>query len=131
MNRRRHERSEVRLHEPSAIDAHAEFRTDERLRCGGTEADDDARFDDADLGVEPGTAGGDLRAVRLFVNPALAAWLPLEVLHDVRDVDLRTIDACFVQGLVEKSTRRPHERPSFEVLRVARLFANEHYDRVL
>src|SRR5262249_42246431 len=55
------------------------------------------------------------------------ARLPLEVLHDVRDVGVRPIDAGLVERLVEEPTGRTDERPPGEVLVVARLFADEHH----
>ena len=46
---------------------------EQRLRGGRAEADDDVRLDDAELGVQPRPARGDLVAVRLVVEAPLAA----------------------------------------------------------
>jgi len=49
-------------------------------------------------------------AVRLGVNPPLAARLPLEVLHRVGDVGLTPIDTGFLEGAIEQLAGRPDER---------------------
>src|SRR5438093_5618459 len=73
MDGRGDERSERRLHEGRALRAHLELRPEDRLRRGGSEADDDAGFDEVDLSLQPGTAGVDLHRVRLLVNAPLSA----------------------------------------------------------
>ena len=47
-----------------------ELPAQQRLRGRRAEADDGARLDERDLGVEPGPAGGDLARVRLLVEAA-------------------------------------------------------------
>src|SRR5205823_2679320 len=48
-----------------------------------------------------------------------------EVLDDVRDVDLRTIDAGGLERAIEELPGGTDERPADEVLVVARLLADE------
>jgi hypothetical protein len=60
------------------------------------------------------------------VDPPLPARRPLEVLHDVRDVGERAVDAGLVERGVEQPPRRPDERPALEVLLVPGLLADEH-----
>src|ERR1051326_2721641 len=128
---RRDELRERRRHELAALNRHFEFRADHRLRRGRSEADDGARLDDVDLRLQPRHASGDLDRIRLLVDASLSARLPFEMLHDVRDVDARSIDARFVERLVEQCARRTDERTSGEILFVARLLADEHHRRRL
>ena len=85
-------------------------RAEQRLRRGRAEADDHARLDQRDLGVEPRPAGGDLAGVRLLVDAPLAARLPLEVLDDVGDVDRCAVDAGVLERAVEQLAGRADER---------------------
>ena len=66
------------------------------------------------------------RGVRLLVDAPLAARLPLEVLHDVGDVDGGAIDAGLRERAVEQLAGRADERMAGEIFRVARLLADQH-----
>src|SRR5205807_9324739 len=67
-----------------------------------------------------------LGPVRLVVDAALAARLPLEVLDGVRDVDAAAVDAGGGERLVKDAPCRPDEGTAREILPVARLLADEH-----
>src|SRR5438034_9884676 len=125
------QRRERRLYERGALRGDLELGADDRLRRRRSEADDCARLDDLNLRLQPRTAGVDLPGVRLLVDAALAARLPLEVLDDVGDVDPRPVDARFDQRLVEQSAGGTDERAANEILAVARLLADEHHGRSL
>ena len=71
-----------------------------------------SRLDRRELGLEPGTAGGDLAPVRLRVDPALAARCPLEVLDHVRHVGGAAVDSSILERLIEQSAGRADERLS-------------------
>ena len=86
-------------------------------------------LDDRELGFEPRAAGRHLGPVRLLVDPALPARLPLEVLDRVRDVDGRAVDSGRLEGLVEQPPGGADERPPGAVLLVAGLLADEHRRR--
>src|SRR5207248_7188824 len=73
----------------------------------------------------------DLARVRLLVDAALAARLPLEVLDDVGHVDGRSIDARFTERAIEQLARRSDERVPAQVFVVPRLLADEHQLRFL
>jgi hypothetical protein len=60
------------------------------------------------------------------VDPALPARLPLEVLHSVRDINLRSIDPRFFERAIQDFSRGSHEWFTGKVFLVARLFAEEH-----
>ena len=88
---------EIALDRRPALLGDAELPPEERLRSRRTETDEHARLDDRELGVEPRPARGELGGVRLVVDTTLAARLPLEVLHRIRDVHLVAIDTGFVE----------------------------------
>ena len=88
-----------------------------------------ARLHERDLGVEPRPAGRDLAGVRLLVDAPLAARLPLEVLDDVGDVDLRAVDPRLRERPIEQRAGRTDERMAAQILGVARLLADEHQRR--
>jgi hypothetical protein len=71
--------------------------------------------------VQPESARLDLGTVRALVDPALAALGPPEVLDGVGQVDVRTVDAGFVQGPVEDVPGRTDERASLLVLLITGL----------
>src|SRR5687768_10113564 len=60
------------------------------------------------------------------MNAAFPARLPFEVLHNVRDIDLRAIDAGFVESAIEKLSSRTNKGSSLEVFAISWLLANEH-----
>src|SRR5205814_420357 len=74
-----------------------------------------------------GAAGSDLRGVRLLVDPLLSPRLPVEMFDDIRDVDLGSIDPGLLERAIEECARGADERPSGQVLSVARLLAHEHH----
>ena len=108
MHCREHQRREGRRDELAAMPGDAECRAEQRLRRGGTEADDRQRLDQRDLGIEPRPAGRDLARFRFLVDAPLAARLPSEMLHHIGDVYLRAIDA----GRVERAIEQPPAGPT-------------------
>ena len=94
-----------------------------------TETDHQRRRDRRDLRGQPRCAGADFVRRRLAVDPPLAARHPLEVLHRIGDVGVRPVDAGIGEGAVEQFPGGPDERPSLDVLLVARLPAHEHQRR--
>ena len=127
VDRRHDDRRELRGDELAAPLRHAERFPEQRLRRRRAQADDRARLHGLDLGQEPGHAGADLGGVRLRVDAALAARLPLEVLDRVGHVDGAAIDARLLEAAVEQPARRSDEGPALAVLVVARLLAHQHH----
>ncbi len=78
------------------------------------------------LGLEPAVARVDLDHVGLGVEAPLAARLPLEVLHGVRDVDVAPIHAGTLERRVEHAPRGADERAASSILDVPGLLADEH-----
>src|SRR4051794_36140937 len=120
-----HVRRQGRLDPRASLLGHAELLAEQRLRGGGAEADEDLRLHDCQFLVEPRMAGGDLGPRGLLVDAALAAGGPLEVLHGVRDVSGRAVDAGLLERLVEHAAGRADEGLPRLVLLVAGLLADE------
>src|SRR3954470_23659276 len=99
---------------------------EQRLRSGGAKTDDHLRLDQRDLGIQPRSARADLAGARLLVNAPLAARLPLEMLHDVGDINDRAIDARIGERAIEEFAGRTDERVAAHVLGVPWLLADEH-----
>src|SRR5262245_47906204 len=104
-------------------------RAEERLRRSCPQTHDRLWFDDRQFHVQPGPAGGDMVRTRLFVDAPLAARLPVEVFHDVGDVDLLTIQACRFERAIEQLTGGADERTARSIFLIPRLFADEHHPR--
>jgi hypothetical protein len=113
------------VEEFAAVLRDAEVAAEEGLCGGGTEAHDDLGLEESDFGVEPNAAGGNLERVGFFVDAALAAKLPFEMLDGVGDVGLAAVDAGFFQGSVEELSGRPDEGAALLVFLVAGLLAEE------
>src|SRR5215212_8944203 len=124
MHRRQDVLGEVGVDLLAAFARDAELGAEERLSGCGAEADQDTRLDGLELAVQPDSAGGDLRRVRLLVDAALAARDPLEVLDGVRDVDRAAVDPRVLERLVEKLPGGPYERLAQFVLLVTGLLAD-------
>src|SRR5262245_26724573 len=109
---------------------HPEVSSEQRPGGGRTEEHEHPGAHDRELLIEPWLACADLRRVGLAVNAPLAARLPLEVLHDVRDVGVASIDPRRDQALVEQLPRGADERLARAILGVAGLLADEHDTRM-
>lgn len=126
----KHRRKSIRVKDLASILRHAKIPAEERLSCGGPQADNKFRFDHFDLAVEPGPAGRLLASAGLLVKAALAARLPLEMLHRIGDVDEVAVDTGFDQTAVEQMAGRPDEGLAGQVLAIARLLADEDQTRM-
>src|SRR4029453_10481694 len=71
-------------------------------------------------------AGVDLELLGGGVDPAAAALLELEVLHDVGHVGLAPGDPGLLERAGEAAPGRADERMAGAVLAIARLLADEH-----
>src|SRR5687767_5342581 len=77
----------------TAMLGYLEVHTHERLGRGGSESDDDLRFERFEFGVEPWPAGGDFPCAGLFVESPLSCGLPFEMLDRVGHVHVTAIDS--------------------------------------
>ncbi len=126
MNRRHHQRSERRVDEFASLFRDLEALAEQRLRGRRAEAHERVRPDERDFGFQPGTARADFAGVRLRVDATLTARLPFEVFDDVGDVDGFAIDAGLFQRSIEQLARGSDEGMAGQILRVARLLADQH-----
>src|SRR5215831_9997592 len=85
---------------------------------------DEAGPDDPQFRFQPRTARCDFARVRLLMNSAFSARLPLKMFHRVGDVNLRPIDSSFLERAVHDFPRRTNERFARHIFVIARLFAN-------
>src|ERR1700694_4335643 len=99
MNRGHHTRSEFGFKEFAALFCYAKLRAQQSLGGRGPERHNHLRFDQTNLSAQPGPASGDLLRVWFLVNATLTARLPLEMLHNISDVDFGAIDSGFCQSL--------------------------------
>jgi len=109
----------------AAVLRYAKLGAEERLGCGGSEADDEPGADGFYLSIQPGAACCDFAHGGFFMDAALAARLPLEVLYGIRDVCSAALDAGFFQAGVEQTARGSDEGTASEILLIAGLLTNE------
>ena len=110
MDRGHHIRCKLGFNKLPALFRYPKLRPEQRL-CGGcTQRHYDFWLDDADFGAQPGTASRNLLRIRLFVNAAFAARLPLEMFDHVGDINAGTIDPSLDQGRVHYSACWSNER---------------------
>ena len=117
--------AEVGFEDLAAVAKNADVASKQRFRRGAAEGDENPRLKRIQFGVKPRAACSDVSGARRFMNATLAAWLPFEMLHGIRDVDFFSINAGFLERTVEKLASRPDKRPTFAVLGIARLFPDE------
>ena len=101
-------------------------RTQQRLCRRCTQAHDDSRLDQRNLGLEPRTARVNLPRVRFLMDPAFAPFLEFEMLDDVGDIYGGSVDAGLGQGAIEQFASRTHKGNTLKVFVIAGLFANEY-----
>jgi hypothetical protein len=76
--------------------------------------------------IEPPAATIDLVGVRALVKTTLATFLEFEVLDCIGNKQLDAIKTGVSDRAVEDAASRPNERPTAQILVVARLFPDEH-----
>ncbi len=75
--------------------------------------------------LPPALTRFDFAGVGLLVQPALSAWLPLEVFDGVGHITLRPIDAGVGEGAIQQFSRRPNKRSARQILLITRLLADK------
>src|SRR5262245_49438321 len=121
MNCGDHIRRQIRLHQLPALRADTKVSTEKCLCRRRSQTHDNLGLDDCDFSLEPWTAGIDLDRVRFLVDAPLAAWLPFEMFHCIRDVGLVSIKASFLQRPVENFSRRADEWLSLQIFLITGL----------
>src|ERR671914_2884928 len=108
----RDERREGGIDERSALLRDLEGPSEDRLRGGRAEQDEHLGSDPSELGLEPGRAGTDLLHVGLAMDPALPPEDVLEVLDDVRDVNVVADQSRLLDPTIEEAAGRSDEGPA-------------------
>src|SRR5581483_9410508 len=108
----------------TALDGDPEVAAHQRLRRRRAQADNQFGLDGIEFRFEPRTAGRDFNSAWFRVNAPLAAFNKLEVLYCVGNVNLLSIETCFMHGLTQQPPRWAHEWMAFLVFLIARLFAD-------
>src|SRR5689334_17294380 len=106
--------------------SHAEVAAEQHLRRCCAECDDNSWLNHLHFFIEPCTARGNLHAVRLFVNPALAARFPFEVLYRIPHVIVISVNTGGRKCFVQNPTRRANKGEPLQICVVARLLADQH-----
>ena|ERR1700739_5131451 len=131
MRRRQDVGCEMAFHENSTLASDPKILTQQSLRRARSKANQHFRPHNLQLSIKPRTARFDFRLTRLLVDAALAALScdPLEMLNDVGDEHIGTVDPNFDQCLVKQFPRRPNKGMSSFIFTVAGLLADEHHAR--
>jgi hypothetical protein len=111
-------------HYPAAIPAHAKRSSKQGLRRGRAQRDDDTRRYRRNLGLQPRKARFYLDRPRLAMDASRASWHPFEMLDNVCNVSVRSVEPGLDEATVEQPSRRSDKRTSGKVLGVPRLLAD-------
>ena len=127
MDGRQHERRQRRRDELAAMRGDLETRPSSACAAVAPRQHDGARLDERDLGRRATGGRPDLAGARLLVDAPLAARLPVEMLHDVRDVDIAR-GRCPPAASARSSSlpAGPTNGWPLEIFLIAGLFADEH-----
>ena len=120
----------ARANERAAIPRHPHRRPEERGGGGRAETNEHARGQRGQLRFDPWPARRDLAAARPFVNAALPARRPLEVLDRIRHPAAVAGNPRVGEGAIEKPPCRSDERKSGAILLVAGLLADQDDVRI-
>src|SRR5215472_5819798 len=84
----------------ATLPGNAESRAENGLRGCRTHCHDETGPDDPQFRFQPRTARCDFARVRLLMDPAFSARLPLKMFHRVGYVNLRPIDSSILERAV-------------------------------
>src|SRR5215213_3362179 len=121
-----HDRRELRVEKLTAVVRQPEGAPEQGFRRGRAEQYERLRAHDPELLVQPRPARIDLEPLRRLMDPPASPLLELEVLDDVRDVDVVSGDPHRAERPVQLAAGRPDERAALLVLLIAGLLAHEH-----
>jgi len=102
----------------------AKLRSEQTLRRGCTQTDNQLRTNGGNLCFKPGAAGRYFQRVRLLVQSNFAARFPLEMLNSIGDIHLGSIDARGFEALIKQLTSGPDKWLPLPVFAISRLFTH-------
>jgi hypothetical protein len=109
----------------STVFCQPELCSEETLRRGCTQADNELGSNGSNLRFQPGAAGRDLKRIWLLMEPNFSAWFPLEMLNGIGDVDIGSIDTCGLEAFIEQLPGRTDEGLSLLVFAISGLFPHQ------
>jgi hypothetical protein len=98
---------------------------DHSARRRGAETNNNLGPNASQFRPKPRLAGNNFGIGWLFVDTPLAAFFELEMLHRIRDVDIRAINSSLFQCPAQQSACRTHEGMAGTIFLVAGLFADQ------
>ncbi len=92
-----------RINQFPSVFTDAKVLPEQGLCSGGSQTNQNIRFDHRDLGVQPGTARMDFTIARLLVDATFASLLrnPFETLYHIGELNVGPIDTCFLERLIK------------------------------
>jgi hypothetical protein len=114
----------------AALAHHGHVASQQRARRDRAQREQRDGLHQCDFAFEPVVAGIGLALRGCLVDAALAAQLVLEMLHRVGHVEPLARPSEFRHGAIEQPPGRAHERPTRQILLVARLLADHHQPRM-
>jgi hypothetical protein len=127
MNGREHPWCELRGQHLAPLPGDSESRSENGLRRCRTHCHDEVGPNDPQFRFQPGTARCDFARVRLLMNSAFSAGLPLKMFHRVGHVNLRSIDSSVRERAIHNFPSWTNEWSARDIFVIARLFANQHH----
>src|SRR5213595_1636102 len=109
MNSCEHPWCEIGGQHLAALARDSESRAEDCLRRCRTHCHDEVGPNDPQFRFQPRTARCDFARVRLLMNPAFAARLPLKMFHRIGHVNLRSINSSFLERAVHDLASRTNE----------------------
>lgn len=121
-----HKRRKFVLNQLATSLRHFERLAQQALGRSRTEANDRLRLHHTNLRLQPWATRIDFDLIRLLVDASLSPWLPLEVLHGIRDIDVLAINSGGFKGFIKDLPGWPNKRLPCLVFLIARLFSYKH-----
>ena len=128
MDRRYHKGSERRLDQCSSFLRYAKSFSKQGPSGARSQTNHHLRLNHGQFRSKPGTARADFGIAGLFMDAALSALgrFPLEVLHNIRDIDFGAIDTSGFQRPIEHPAGGADKGMPFSIFLISRLLANHH-----
>jgi hypothetical protein len=109
----------------AAVLCQSKLGTEQTLRRGCAQTDNELRTNGGNLCFQPRTAGRYFKRVWFLMQPNLAARFPFEMLNSIGDVHVGPIDACGLEAFIKQLTGWSDERLPLLVFAIAGLFSHQ------
>src|SRR5438477_9055879 len=127
MRRSHYMRRQFGWNERSPIPSNTEVFAQQRLRRAGPQTHQNLGLDHLQFRIQPGPTRLNFRVAGLFMNAPLPSLrrLPLEVLHPIRHIYFRPVNADFEKHFIPKAPRGSNERMPLPVFGISRWFPDK------